>query len=350
MSDENKEVIRVSIDDLSAIEVSPNPVTPALEQATVKSYGSIHEPSAPEILEQEKGSFLLKAWVYLGLAGLVGALAGWAIAEPGFVDGEGHRWGNIWLLPIIVTLMCAGFGLAESIVERSVRKAAIRVGISLPLGVALGFIFNIFANIIYNIGLGFCGAAGVQSFHNPAVWIARGLAWAVFGVAGGVVYGIIGRSGKKIGYGALGGAIGAAIGGMIFDPISFATRNGGVSRAVGFALLGLATGIAMGLVESALKDRWLYVTAGPLSGKQFILYKPQTLMGSDQSNDIYLFKDAEILPRHAILMQKGDRVHLIAEGPVYISGQRVHSSRVLESGTIIQIGRYSFRYQERLRG
>ena len=99
-----------------------------------------------------------------------------------------------------------------------------------------------------------------------------------------------------------------------------------------------------------LKDRWLYVTAGPLSGKQFILYKPQTLMGSDQSNDIYLFKDAEILPRHAILMQKGDRVHLIAEGPVYISGQRVHSSRVLESGTIIQIGRYSFRYQERLRG
>jgi hypothetical protein len=89
------------------------------------------------------------------------------------------------------------------------------------------------------------------------------------------VYGIIGRSGKKTAYGAIGGAIGAAIGGLIFDPISFATKGGAVSRAVGFALLGMATGIAMGLVESALKDRWLYVTAGPLSGKQFILYKPQ---------------------------------------------------------------------------
>jgi hypothetical protein len=34
------------------------------------------------------------------------------------------------------------------------------------------------------------------------------------------------------------------------------------SRAVGFGILGLATGIMMGVVESALKDRWFYVTAG----------------------------------------------------------------------------------------
>ena len=73
-------------------------------------------------------------------------------------------------------------------------------------------------------------------------------------------------------------------------------------------------------------------------------------MGSAQSSDIYLFKDAEILPRHATLIQKGGRIHLVAEGPVYISSQRVHSTRVLENGSIIQIGRYSFRYQERLRG
>lgn len=350
MSDENKEVLRVSLDDLSAVETAQGSSTTPTDLATVKSYGSIHEPSAPENVAQDKGSFFLNAWVYLGLAGLVGALAGWAIAEPGFVDGEGQHWGNIWILPIIITMMCIGFALAESIVERSARKAAIRVGISLPLGVALGFIFNIVANIIYTIGLSMCAAAGVQTVHNPSTWIARGLAWAVFGVAGGIVYGTIGRSGKKIGYGALGGAIGAAVGGLIFDPIFFVTKGGGTSRAVGFALLGMATGIAMGLVESALKDRWLYVTAGPLAGKQFILYKPQTIMGSNQSCDIYLFKDAEILPQHATLALKSGRIHLIAEGPVYIAGQRIHSSRVLESGSVIQIGRYSFRFQERLRG
>jgi hypothetical protein len=349
LTDENKEILRVSLDELSAVTTAV-PLTPPDERPAAKNYGSIHEPAAPEILAQEKGSIFLKAWIYLGLAGLVGAMIGWSIAEPGFVDGQGPRWGNIWILPLVVTFMCTGFALAESIVERSARKAAIRISITLPLGVALGFILSTLADLIYNIALGICAAAGVQSFHNPAVWVARGLGWAVFGVAGGIVYGIIGRSGRKTSYGALGGAIGAAIGGLIFDPMSFATNGGVASRAVGFGLLGMAAGIAMGLVESALKDRWLYVTSGPLAGKQFILYKPQTNVGRAQTCDIYLFKDPDILPQHATLVQKGGRIHLIADGPVYVSGQRVHSSRVLDSGSIIQLGRYSFRYQERLRG
>jgi hypothetical protein len=349
VSEETRDVLRVSLDDLQSVPTPRIPLTPPVTQTATKSYGSIYEPVEPEILTQEKGNFFLKAWVYLGLAGFAGAMLGWSIGEPGFVDGQSSRWGNTWLIPLIVTLMCVGFSLAESIVERSVRKAAIRIGIALPLGIALSFVFYFTANIIYTIGLGICGQAGVQTFHNPALWIVRALAWAVFGVAGGVVYGIIGRSGKKTGHGALGGAIGAALGGLIFDPISFATHGGAASRAVGFGLLGMTTGIAMGLVESALKDRWLYVTAGPLAGKQFILYKPQTNMGSVQTSDIYLFKDAEILPQHATLMQKGDRMHLIALGPVYVAGQRIHNSHVLESGSIIQVGRYSFRYQERLR-
>lgn len=290
MNDENKEVLRVTLDDLSAVATTQAPPAASPEQTPAKSYGSIHEPAAPEILTQEKGSIFLKAWVYLGLAGFVGALVGWGIAETGFVDGKDQRWGNIWILPLIVTLMCVGFALAESLVERSARKAAIRVGIALPLGIVFGFIFNLLANVIYVIGLGLCGAAGVQSYHNPAAWIARAFAWAIFGVAGGIVYGIIGRSGKKVGYGAMGGAIGAALGGLIFDPIAFVTHGGAVSRAVGFSLLGMATGIAMGLVESALKDRWLYVTSGPLSGKQFILYKPRTTMGSAQTCEIYLLR------------------------------------------------------------
>jgi len=350
MSDEKKEILRVSLDDLAEVLTPASAAAVTINSTGARSYGNIHEPADPTILAQEKGSVFLKAWVYLGIAGFFGALIGWGCAEPWFVDGQGFRWGNILLLPVIVAVMCIGFAVAESIVERSLRKGLIRVGIALPLGIALGFFFNMVANLLYGIGLGILSAAGVQSYHNPAVWIVRGLAWAVLGVAGGIVYGIIGRSAKKIGYGALGGAIGAAIGGMIFDPISFATKNGTVSRAVGFTLLGMATGIAMGLVESALKDRWLYVTAGPLAGKQFILYKPVTIMGSAQSCDIYLFKDLEILPAHATLSQRGDRIYVNAEGPVYMAGSRIHSSRLLENGAVLQIGRYSFRYQEKPRG
>ena len=105
-------------------------------------------------------------------------------------------------------------------------------------------------------------------------------------------------SSKRMLYGVLGGVIGAGLGGIVFDPIAMLTHGGAPSRAVGFGLVGLATGVAVGLVESALKDRWLYVTAGPLAGKQFILYKPRTVIGSDQKCDIYLFKDSNILPKN----------------------------------------------------
>ena len=104
----------------------------------------------------------------------------------------------------------------------------------------------------------------------------------------------------------------------------------------------------MGVVESALKDRWFYVTAGPLAGKQFILYKPQTSIGSNQQSDIYLFKDPTILPSHAILSANGARMSLRAAGPVFIAGVPV-STRVLTDGDLVQIGRYTFRYKEKSR-
>jgi Inner membrane component of T3SS, cytoplasmic domain len=148
----------------------------------------------------------------------------------------------------------------------------------------------------------------------------------------------------------LGGVLGAGIGGVLFDPIAMGTGgpSAALSRAVGFAILGLATGAMMGVVESALKDRWLYVTSGPLAGKQFILYKPQTSIGSDQQSDIYLFKDPAILPSHAVLMANGSRMTLRANGPVFVSGAPV-SSRVLIDSDLVQIGRYTFRYKEKLR-
>lgn len=350
-SPENKEPLRITAEDLATVTL-PEPVIPGAMQPVQpggKTYGSIADAAdqGPAVSE-DKGSILLQGWFYLGAAGLLGALAGWAICEPWFVDGPGHRWGNIVIMPLIVMLMCVGFGIAESLVERSVRKAVFRGLMALPLGIGLGFIFDFIAEFIYAIAVSIVAGMGVETHRNPAAWIARGVAWMVFGLAGGTVYGIVGQSSKKAKFGILGGIIGAGLGGILFDPISMLTHRGGPSRAVGFALFGMATGIAMGLVESALKDRWLYVTSGPLAGKQFILYKAQTSIGSLQQCDIYLFKDPGILPQHAILEFHGSRVQLRAGGPVYVSGQPA-STRVLMDGDLIQIGRYAFRYKERHR-
>jgi FHA domain-containing protein len=245
-------------------------------------------------------------------------------------------------------LMLVGFALAESVVERSWRKALTRLAIVIPLGIIFGWVFEMVASMIYGIGLQIIFSMGVQTPRNPAWWLARGLGWMVFGIAGGLVYGLVGKSSKKGKYGVIGGVIGAGIGGLLFDPIAMAVDNAVWSRAVGFALFGLATGAAMGFVESALKDRWLYVSAGPLAGKQFILYKPLTTIGSQQQCDIYLFKDSSIAPQQATIELRGTQAYFRSITPVYVAGMPTQS-KVLLSGEAIQIGRYSFRYNERHR-
>jgi hypothetical protein len=349
---DDKPALKITLEDLAKVnlpQAGPGSSSAAAAPGAVRQYGNISAAGEETaVVDEGKSNVFLKGWFYLGAAGLMGALAGWGICEHTFVDGEGHSWGNFWIMPMVLALMCLGFGIAESVVERSFRKAIWRGLLALLVGAVFGFVFDFIAELVYQITLGICYQLGVRTHTNPAVWIARGIAWMVFGVAGGIVYGLVDRSGKKIRYGILGGIIGAGVGGMIFDPISFATKTGLLSRAVGFGLFGLATGVAMGIVESALKDRWLYVAAGPLAGKQFILYKPVTMIGSSQQCDIYLFKDPSIQPQHASIELRGAQTFLNAQGQVYVSGQPARR-RALTSGDLVQIGRYSFHFREKQR-
>jgi hypothetical protein len=336
---DDKPTLKITLEDLAAVELPAQaPAGSMAAAAGAKQYGNIAAPSdGPAMATEEKGHIFLKGWFYLGLAGLVGSLVGWGLCEPFFSDNPQNRggWAEIVMLPLIVMFTCLGLGVAESIVERSAKKAVIRGLLALALGLVFGFIFDRFANIIFFIGRQIIASLGVQTYKNPGFWLVRGIAWAVFGVAGGIVYGLVDRSGAKTKYGILGGLIGAGLGGTVFDPISFLTRTGSVSRAVG-------------IVESALKDRWLYVASGPLAGKQFILYKPLTTIGSSQSCDIYLFKDTSILPQHGAIEMRGAQTFIRSEGPVFVSGSPARN-RALQSGDLIQIGRYAFHFRERQR-
>ena len=350
---DDKPTLKITLEDLALVELPAQ--APAGNMAPVaagaRQYGNIAAPAdGPAVVTEEKGHIFLQGWFYLGAAGLVGSLVGWGLCEPFFSDtlqGRGS-WAEILMLPLIVMFTCLGLGVAESIVERSAKKAVIRALLALALGLVFGFIFDRFANIIFFIGRQIIASLGVQTYKNPGFWLVRGIAWATFGIAGGIVYGLVDRSGSKTKYGILGGLIGAGLGGTVFDPISFLTRTGTLSRGVGFALLGLATGVAIGIVESALKDRWLYVASGPLAGKQFILYKPLTTIGSSQSCDIYLFKDTSILPQHGAIEMRGAQTFIRSDGPVFVSGSPARN-RALQSGDLIQIGRYAFHFRERQR-
>jgi len=356
---DDKPVLKITLEDLAKVELPAQvPVVAAAAAAGAKQYGNIATAvEGQAAVAEEKTPIYLQGWFYLGIAGLVGALVGWAIGEPFFVDGVDRTVGDVlrslMIIPLVLIFMCFGFSIAESIVERSLRKALQRAALSFPLGLVFAIVFMIAGGMVYRIGIEFCIALGVdarshEGYRNPAMWLARSIAWMVFASAAGVVYGLVDRSAKKGKYGVLGAVIGGGIGGFVFNPINMATGSVAPSRGIGFALIGLATGVAIGIVESAFKERWLYAASGPLAGKQFILYKPLTTMGSSQSCDIYMFKDKTMLPQHGVIEMRGAQTFLRASGPVFVSGAPVRA-RALESGDLIQIGRYAFHFRERHR-
>lgn len=253
-------------------------------------------------------------------------------------------FGNFAMLPLVLALVCLGFGVAESAVERSLPKALAKGGLALLFGLAFGFAAQHLAEATYAFG------DKILRIRDPEAWDAmllRGASWIVFGLGAGLVYGLVGKSLKQGLYGCAGGALGAFAGGLLFNPIVAYAGDPELSRALGFSFLGCATGLSIGLVESALKDRWLYVSSGPLAGKQFILYKEETTLGSHPKSDLYLFKDPAVQSRHAVLRIRKNQTLLESEGETLINGASV-TSATLHSGDVIEVGRYSFQFEEKL--
>jgi len=98
MSQENKDKsIKITLDDLADVSLpDPAALLPAAQTAGgAKVYGSVSEASDPQTqITEEKGSFLLQGWFYLGAAGMLGALAGWvkSLAAPATTGFRGVRW------------------------------------------------------------------------------------------------------------------------------------------------------------------------------------------------------------------------------------------------------------------
>ena len=152
MSSQN-EKIQITWDDLDAVPAAEPaaPVIPAVgpaEVAGARSWGSIATPANTVDQESSKGSILLKGWFYLGAAGFFGALLAWMICEPTFYDSERLGFGSFMLFPLMVILMCVGFGTAESIVERSWTRALNRGLASIGLGLFMGFAFSVIAGLL----------------------------------------------------------------------------------------------------------------------------------------------------------------------------------------------------------
>ena len=301
------------------------------------------------------------------IAGALGAFIAWAVIEPYF-DDEMVRAGASFIA-VLLLLSVGGLtglmiGCMEGILARNFFRALKAGGLGFLVGVGGGIASAMVAGLLFQFidPLG-TAIVGREAAENPGAYLSgflllvirRSLIWALLCMAVGLGPGIALKSKKLAMNGFFGGLIGGAIGGFLFDPINYIVSGGTfmfgaeVSRAIGFSVVGGCAGLMIGLVEMLSKEAWLVMTEGPLKGKQFIIYKDPTVIGSSPRSEIYLFKDPSIEPAHAV-------IHTIRDGyeiedrdtpdGTWINGQRFKRKRLM-TGDEIRIGKTRFTYSER---
>lgn len=318
--------------------------------------------------------FLYSSIFYTAVAGGLGICLGWMIVEPFISDeamasGEGSFFeevGAYLLWPIIVGLGALFVGAVEGIASRNWSRALIGGLIGLGVGFGGAFVLDFVAKILYTITVLLVMKVGDPQTHGAqgyftaddcnrlgyVVWtVGRAVAWAPMGIAVGLGPAIHMRSKKLAFNGIVGGLLGAFLGGLLFNPLAsiFPGDDAWISRGFGFSVIGLGAGVMIGLVENLSKSAWLHVQAGALAGKQFILYKDPTVLGSSPKCEIYLFKDEAIEPKHAAIHSYGNRYEiedLDSPAGTFVNGKKI-TRQPLKNGDRIYLGETVLDFSER---
>ena len=141
---------------------------------------------------------------------------------------------------------------------------------------------------------------------DPADFTAafvRGLGWAIMGLGIGVAVGLIKPEKKRILFCSLGGLVGAFVGGFLFNYVCKVIR-------------------------------------GEFEGNEYLVFAGTTSIGNNGKNTIVLFKDKLVGPHHCDITLDGSKYVLTDCGTpmgTIVNGQKV-ARHILRQGDAIAIG------------
>jgi hypothetical protein len=187
----------------------------------------------------------------------------------------------------------------------------------------------------------------MQGSYRPIA--ARAATWAILGLFLALGPALVLRSAKRLIIGLVGGLVGGLIGGLLYQPIVRWSGSDNLAILAALVAVGLLSGMATGMIENAAKGGWLKVTRGLIAGKQFILYRNPTYIGSAANCEIYLFKDRRIGRRHAAIRQVpgGFELENLPLGEETFVNDRAIARTRLFNGDRIRIGGTEFSFQEK---
>lgn len=224
-------------------------------------------------------------------------------------------------------------GIGEGVFYGSKEKAVKYALIGAGVSIVIGFISGYLAQWMY----------AEMLTDDPADITAafvRGLGWAIMGLGIGVAVGLIKPEKKRMLFCALGGLGGGFVGGFLFNYVCDIIPNDVVARAVAIVIMGSLIGLGVGLLEQFAKQAWLKVIRGEFEGKEYLVFAGTTSIGNNGKNTIVLFKDKLVGPHHCDIKLEGSKYVLTDCGTpmgTVVNGNRT-ARHVLRQGDAIAIG------------
>ncbi len=281
------------------------------------------------------------------LAGLVGALFAWLVGEI-VLKIMPLEFGSVvvWRTGLygLVVGGCLGAALAasEPLVFGNSAQVVREATPALLLGGLGGLTGGAVAEAIFQ------WASRGHFMGVLAVLLVRAVGWSLLGVAVGAGCAAHKSSPAKLRNGLIAGALGGLVGGAGFELIKLALGEARPARLLALLVLGFTLGLLMALVEEVFKQAWLLVEAGPMRGKQFILYKRKNTLGASPDCDVCLSKEPSLAPLHCVLENQGAgwRLKAGAQLTVPVNDQPVQSA-LLQDGDKLRFGRTVLRFWQR---
>lgn len=236
-------------------------------------------------------------------------------------------------------------------------SALIAMFIGLLLGVGEGIYYGSarqavkYGLIGAGISLGIGALSGyIAQWMHASMWneesskvmmaLVRAIGWSIMGLGIGAAIGLIKPNWKRILFCGLGGMSGAFVGGFLFNYVGDWIPNVMVARGVAIVIMGLLIGICVGSMEQVAKSAWLKVIRGEFEGKEYLVFTGVTSIGNNGSNTIVLFKDKLVAPNHCEIIQTGSQYVLVDKGSplgTVVNGMPI-TRHTLRQGDAIAIG------------
>jgi pSer/pThr/pTyr-binding forkhead associated (FHA) protein len=293
----------------------------------------------------------------------IGGFIGWMIIEPfarQYDSNSALRMPDgIQLLigAIIGAFVGAGIAVATALSGVSPRDALKSMIFGVAIGAVGGMTGFRIGNFFYAPFAAFAQSTKVDLNGPPsfigfvADLIGRSIGWGLMGLFLGLGPGVATLSNKKMVNGAVGGLLGGLAGGFVFGILNAPGMGipGLLCRMIGFTATGAAIGLLIGFIEEFTKRAWLIHLKGRNEGKEFQIFKPDTVVGRDELIDIPVFGDPDVELRHFVIKADQSK-HLLMDcgttSGTMVNGTKVQQ-QVLRDGDIIQIGFTKFAYHDK---